>query len=67
VRTDAKTLQAYNWNVAFKYVLTHGGILNQLAHFRQFSLVKYYHAQSAAKGSACVIDVVPEQVEFLEN
>jgi hypothetical protein len=25
----------------------------------------YYHAQSAVKGLPCIIDVIPEQAEFL--
>ena len=27
----------------------------------------YYHAQSAAKGPACVIEVTPGQAEFIGN
>ncbi len=67
VRTDAETQRAYVLRVAFKYSLTPGGILNQLAHLGQLSLVKRYRAQSAAKGRACVIDVAPEQFDFLDD
>ena len=48
-----------------KYVLTLGGIRSYLMNFRLLLPMHYYHAQSAEKGLACVIDVVPEHAEFL--
>ena len=48
-----------------KYVLTPGGLLSYLTNFRRLLPMHYYHAQSAEKGLACVIDVTPEHAEFL--
>ena len=48
-----------------KYVLTPGGIRHYLTNFRLLLPMHYYHAQSAEKGLACVIDVTPEHAEFL--
>jgi hypothetical protein len=52
---------------ARKYVLTPGGLLHYLKNFRLLQPMHDYHAQSAAKGLPCVIDVVPEQAEFLDD
>ncbi len=67
VRTDAEAQRSYARRVAFKYVLTPSGIFNYLKHIRQYLLMHRYHAQSAAKGKSCVIEVTPEQVEFLDD
>jgi hypothetical protein len=67
VRTDQKAQRSYNLRVARKYILTFGGIRNFLAHIRQFPSMRKYHAQSAEKGQACIIEVIPEQAEFLNN
>ena len=67
VRTDAAAVRAYSWRVALKYILRPGYLLNQLAHWRQWGLVDRYHAQSAAKGTTCIIDVTVEQLEWLEG
>ncbi len=67
VRTDPAVQRSYNLRVLFKYVLTPGGIRNYLAHLKQYPLMNQYHAQSAEKGLACVIDVTPEQAEFLND
>lgn len=67
VRTDAASVRAYGWRVALKYIAQPGYLLNQLAHRRQFALVNRYHAQSRAKGTTCIIDVTPEQLEWLEG
>jgi general stress protein 26 len=67
VRTDDAVMRTYNRRVARKYVLTPGGIWSYLSHVRQLSLMRRYHAQSAARGPACVIEVVPEHVEFLDD
>ncbi|HZU03158.1 MAG TPA: hypothetical protein VFA10_26055 [Ktedonobacteraceae bacterium] len=46
-------------------MLTPGGIRNTLAHMRLLPLMHHYHAQSTAMGQVCVIQVTPEQAEFL--
>ncbi len=67
VNADRAVQRTYQLSVARKYVLTPAGILNYLMNFRLLMPMHYYHAQSAAKGPACVIDVVPEQAEFLND
>ncbi|MBK9714866.1 MAG: pyridoxamine 5'-phosphate oxidase family protein [Kouleothrix sp.] len=67
VRTDAKTYAAYVLRVAFKYSLTPGQIRNTSAHLGLLLLRRRYHAQSAQKGQACVIDVTPEQADLLRD
>ncbi len=63
VDTDREVQRAYGRRVARKYVLTPGGIRSYLLNLRLLLPMHYYHAQSAAKGLACVIDVIPEQAE----
>ncbi len=53
--------------MARKYLLTPGGIRNALAHMRQLPPTHNYHAQAAEKGQPCVIEVTPEQAEFLND
>ncbi len=65
VRTEPKAQRSYNLRVARKYVLTPGGIRHYLAHLRQLKLQHTYHAQAAENGQPCVIEVIPEQAEFL--
>ena len=65
VNTDQKVQRLNARLTAHKYVLTPGGIRNYLTNFRLLLPMHYYHAQSAAKGLACVIDVTPEHAEFL--
>ena len=67
VRMDQKAQRSYNLRVVRKYILTLGGIRNELAHIRLFSLRSTYRAQGAEKGQPCVIEVIPEQAEFLNN
>ena len=67
VRTDQKAQRSYNLRAARKYLLTPGGIRNALTHIRQLPLRRTYHAQSAEKGQPCVIEVTPEQAEFLND
>ena len=67
VRTDRKAQRSYGLRVAGKYLLTPGGIRNALAHLRQLPLTRNYHAQAWEKGRACVIEVTPEQAEFLDD
>ena len=67
VRTDQKAQRSYNLRAARKYILTPGGIRNALTHIRQLPTMHNYHAQSAEKGQPCVIEVTPEQAEFLND
>lgn len=67
VRTDPKIQRVYNSRVARKYILPPGGLLNTLTHFRQFLLKRVYNARNAEKGGPCVIEVIPEQIEFLQD
>ncbi len=67
VNTARNVLRNYNLRVACKYVLTPGGMRNYLMNIRLLLPMHYYHAQSAEKGPACVIDVVPKHAEFLDG
>jgi general stress protein 26 len=67
VRTDQKAQRSYNLRAALRYLLTPGGIRNSLAHIRQLPLMHNYHTQSAEKGQPCIIEVTPEQAEFLND
>jgi hypothetical protein len=67
VRSDAQAMRSYNLRVAFKYLLTPGGVRNWLENVRLIGLQRVYRAQSAAKGRACVIAVTPEEVELLSK
>ena len=67
VRTDQKAQRSYNLRAARKYFLTPGGIRNGLSHIRQLPTMHNYHAQAAEKGQPCVIEVTPEQAEFLND
>ncbi len=66
VRTDKQTNRSYNRRVALKYMSTPAGIWHYLTHLRQYLMVRRYHAQNQEKGQPCVIDVTPEQFEFLD-
>jgi hypothetical protein len=67
VRTDLEVQRSNNLQALRKYILTPGGILNYVTHVRLLQAMHSYHAQSAEKGLACVIEVIPEQVEFLNR
>jgi predicted pyridoxine 5'-phosphate oxidase superfamily flavin-nucleotide-binding protein len=67
LRTDLQTQAEYVLRVALKYSLTLGQVRNTLGHWRLIALRRRYHAQSAAKGRACVIEVVPERVELIDG
>lgn len=64
-RTDAKTVRSFIWRVTRKYYLTPGGIFNTLAHARLLWTMHAYHTQSAQKGRACIIEVIPEHASLL--
>jgi nitroimidazol reductase NimA-like FMN-containing flavoprotein (pyridoxamine 5'-phosphate oxidase superfamily) len=65
VRTDRKAQRSYVLRVVFKYSLRAGQIRNTLEHRRLILLRRRYRVQSAEKGQACVIEVIPEQAQFL--
>ncbi|MBX3081863.1 MAG: pyridoxamine 5'-phosphate oxidase family protein [Anaerolineae bacterium] len=65
VKTEVSIMRASNLRMALKYILSPGGLRNHLANLRLLRVTNRYHAQSAAKGLACIIDVVPEQLEFI--
>ena len=67
VRTDARIMRHSNVRMALKYILTPGGICNHLSNRRLLEADRRYHAQSAAKGLACIIDVTPEEAGFLQD
>jgi len=67
VRVDEKTWRANERRTAFKYILTLPGLRHYLAHLKLARLNQRYHAQSAAKGPGCVIDVLPDVYEFLDE
>ena len=67
VRTEQEVQRSNNRQVLRKYILTPGGIFNYVTHIRLLQVMHSYHAQSAEKGLACVIEVIPEQVEFLNR
>lgn len=66
VTTDAAIQRAYVLRVAFKYSLSPGGLRDSLLNLDKGRLLRRYHQQNAAKGKACVIDVTPEEAEFLD-
>jgi uncharacterized pyridoxamine 5'-phosphate oxidase family protein len=67
VRTDPQTLRRRDVLMALKYILTPGGLRNQLANLHLREATRRYRAQGSLKGQPCVIDVTPEQAEFLED
>jgi len=67
VRTDTKIIRTSNLRMALKCVLTPGSIRNRLSNRRLIPAEGRYHIQSAEKGVACIMDVTPEQAEFLED
>ena len=67
VNTDQQVWRLNERLTARKYILTPGGLRNYLTNFRLLQPMHYYHAQSAEKGRPCVIDLIPEHAEFLNN
>ena len=66
VNTGRAVQRAYQLRVARKYILTPGGILNYVMNFRLLLPMHDYHAQSTAKGLACIIAITLEHAEFLD-
>ena len=67
VQTDETIMRRSYRYMALKYVLSPGGLLNQLTHRHLAAAVRQYRTQSSAKGLPCVLDVTPEQIEFLNE
>jgi nitroimidazol reductase NimA-like FMN-containing flavoprotein (pyridoxamine 5'-phosphate oxidase superfamily) len=67
VNTNPQVWRLNERLTARKYILTPGGLRNYLTHSRLLLPMHYYHAQSAEKGWPCVIDLIPEHAEFLNN
>jgi len=67
VRTDAKTMRSSNLRMALKYVLTPSSLRNRLSNLRLVHAERLYHMQSAEKGLACIVDIIPQQAEFLDD
>jgi hypothetical protein len=67
VRTDAQMQRSYKARAARKYIITPGGIRHYLTHVRQLRSMHRYHAQSAARGQPCVIEVTPEHAELIDK
>ena len=59
VNTDPQVWRLNERFTACKY--------SYLTHFRLLLPMHDYHAQSAEKGQPCVIDLIPERAEFLNN
>ena len=59
VRTGQEVQRSNNLQTLRKYILTPGGILNYVTHVRLLLAMHSYHAQSAERGLACVIEVIP--------
>ena len=67
VNVDRDVQRTYQSRVARKYILTPAGLLHYLINLRLLRPMHFYHAQSAEKGLACVIDVTTEHAEFLND
>ncbi len=67
VNIDRDVMRRYNRDVARKYVLTPRGLFHYALNVSLLRPMHYYHAQSAVKGHACIIDVAPEYAEFLQD
>lgn len=59
--------RAYRLRVAWKDVFAPGAIRNVLTHLWLLPLRRAYHAQAAQRGQSCVIEVIPEQAELLND
>lgn len=67
VRTDEEILRISNLHTLRKYILVPRGIFNFVTHAHRLLAMHYYHAQSADKGKACIIEIIPEQIELLSK
>ena len=65
VVTDAKKMRTNNLCTTSKYIFNPAGMRHYLAHFNLLRFFRRYHAQSAEKGPECILDLTPEQVEWL--
>lgn len=60
VRADQEVQRSNTLQALRKHILTPGALLNSATHVRLFQAIHNYHAQSAEKGLACVIEVTLE-------
>jgi|WetSurMetagenome_2_1015567.scaffolds.fasta_scaffold296220_2 hypothetical protein len=67
VRTDASVMRPCNLQVALKYIISPGGLLDTWRHRHRTRAQRLYRAGSQKKGQACVIEVTPERFELLEK
>jgi general stress protein 26 len=64
VRTDRRLCRWYVRRDVWKYFMSWRGLGNALVHARLLSVVRRY-LSSGTKGKACVLEVLPEEAEFL--
>jgi general stress protein 26 len=64
VRTDARLCRWYVRSDLRKYIFSRRGFGNSLAHARLLPLVRRF-VSSGEKGQECVLEVRPEEAEFL--
>jgi general stress protein 26 len=64
VRTDSKLCRWYVRRDLRKYIMSRRGVANTLAHVRLLPAVRRF-VSSGEKGRECVLEVRPEEAEFL--
>jgi hypothetical protein len=64
VSTDAGVCKAYVRRIVRKYFLNWDGLSHMIRHARLWPVMRRYHG-SGEKGKRCVIEVLPEHVEWL--
>ena len=64
VRTDSKLCRWYVRRDMRKYILSRRGLTNSFAHIRLLPAVRRF-VSSGEKGNECVLEVRPEEAEFL--
>ncbi len=64
VRTDSRLCRWYLRHDLRKYILNRRGLANSLTHARLLPLVRRF-VSSGEKGTECVLEVRPEEAEFL--
>ena len=64
VSTEPKTCKSYVRRVVLKYFMNWAGSSHMVRNVHLVPVMHRYHA-SGQKGKACVIEVIPEHVEWL--
>ncbi|SRR6266567_132723 len=67
VRMEQKVQRSYNLRTARKYPPSARRNPQCLTHIRLLLPMHNYHVQAAEKGQPCIIEVTPEQAEFLNS